>query len=97
MQARLLAKAKSFQKENTRDITNETEFVEFFTPKNTSSPEIHGGFASMGFCCDPELEENISKKYKATVRCIPDISAEEVVPCVFTGLPGKRVIFAKSY
>ena len=97
MQDRLLAKAKAFQEENTRSITNESEFVEFFTPKNTSSPEIHGGFASMGFCCDPELEENISKKYKATVRCIPDISAEEVVPCVFTGLPGKRVIFAKSY
>ena len=97
MQDRLLSKAKAFQEENTRSITNESEFVEFFTPKNTSSPEIHGGFASMGFCCDPELEENISKKYKATVRCIPDISAEEVVPCVFTGLPGKLVIFAKSY
>ena len=51
----------------------------------------------MGFCCDSELEEKISKKYKVTVRCIPDLSMQEVVPCVFTGLPGKRVIFAKSY
>lgn len=97
MQANMLAKAQAFQDNNTCVITKETEFIEFFTPKNLDTPEIHGGFASMGFCCDPELEEKISKKYKVTVRCIPQISAQEVVPCVFTGLPGKRVIFAKSY
>ena len=97
MQDGLLAKAKKFREDNTRDITKEAEFIEFFSPKNLTSPEIHGGFASMGFCCDPELEEKISKKYKVTVRCIPSLSAQEVVPCVFTGLPGKRVIFAKSY
>ena len=97
IQAGLLAKAKAFQKEHTREITNEADFVEFFTPKNVDAPEIHGGFASMGFCCDSELEDKITKEHKVTVRCIPNATADEVVPCVFTGQPGKRVIFAKSY
>ena len=97
MQDGMLAKAKKFRKEHTRDITTEAEFVEFFTPKNQKEPEIHGGFASMGFCCEPELEEKIAKQYKVTVRCIPNASLKEEVACVFTGKPGKRVIFAKSY
>jgi len=97
MQAGLLAKAKAFQKEHTREITTEADFVEFFTPKNIDAPEIHGGFASMGFCCDLELEDKIAKEYKVTVRCIPNATVDDVVPCVFTGKPGKRVIFAKSY
>jgi len=97
MQDGMLAKAKKFRKEHTRDITTEAEFVEFFTPKNKNAPEIHGGFASMGFCCEPELEDKIAKQYKVTVRCIPNASLKEEVACVFTGKPGKRVIFAKSY
>jgi prolyl-tRNA synthetase len=97
MQAGLLAQAKAFQKEHTREITTEADFVEFFTPKNIDAPEIHGGFASMGFCCDLELEDKIAKEYKVTVRCIPNATVDDVVPCVFTGKPGKRVIFAKSY
>lgn len=97
MQAGLLAKATAFRQQHTREITTEAEFVEFFTPENVENPEIHGGFASMGFCCDPDLEDRIARKYKVTVRCIPNATVDEVVPCVFTGKPGKRVIFAKSY
>lgn len=97
IQDTLLARAKKFRKENTRELTSEAEFAEFFTPKNKDVPEIHGGFASMGFCCDPELEDHISKTYKVTVRCIPHATINEDVTCAFTGKPGKRVIFAKSY
>ena len=97
IQDNLLAKAKAFRKEHTREITSEAEFVEFFTPENKEDPEMHGGFASMGFCCDPELEDKIAKDYKVTVRCIPEATVNESVPCAFTGRPGKRVIFAKSY
>lgn len=97
IQANLLQKAKAYRKEHTREITTEAEFIEFFTPKDRTNPEIHGGFASMGFCCESELEEKIAKEYKVTVRCIPLATTNEVVPCVFTGKPGKRVIFAKSY
>ena len=97
IQDNLLARAKKFRKENTKEITTEEEFIEFFTPKNKNNPEIHGGFASMGFCCDSELEDQIAKKYKVTVLCSPNATLNEEVPCVFTGKPGKRVIFAKSY
>jgi len=51
----------------------------------------------MGFCCDAELEQRIAKEHKVSVRCIPIATQDEVVPCVFTGQPGKRVLFAKSY
>ena len=97
MQAGLLAKAKTFRQQHTREISTEAEFIDFFTPKNADNPEIHGGFASIGFCCDSELEDRIAKRYKVTVRCIPNQTVNEIVPCVFTGRPGKRVIFAKSY
>ena len=97
IQASLLARAKAFREEHTRECKTEAEFVEFFTPKNTEQPEIHGGFASVGFCCDADLEDRIAKEHKVTVRCIPNASCEDSVPCIFTGKPGKRVIFAKSY
>ncbi len=97
IQSNLLARAKAFRAEHTRELTSEAEFVEFFTPKNAEEPEIHGGFASVGFCCDPELEDRIAKQYKVTVRCVPFASADETVSCIFTGQPGKRVLFAKSY
>lgn len=93
----LFARAKQFRADHTRKLNSEAEFIEFFTPKNTDEPEIHGGFAEMVFCCDPELEDRISKEHKVTVRCIPIETADEEVPCAFTGKPGKRVIFAKSY
>ncbi|MEM1223503.1 MAG: proline--tRNA ligase [Verrucomicrobiota bacterium] len=97
IQDSLLNKAKQFREEHTKEITTEAEFIEFFTPENPANPEIHGGFASVGFCCDAELEEKISKEHKVTVRCIPTETLDEVVKCAFTGKPGKRVIFAKSY
>ncbi|HKK19648.1 MAG TPA: hypothetical protein VJ952_13295, partial [Opitutales bacterium] len=97
MQDNLFAKAKAFREEHSREIASESEFVEFFTPQNPEDPEIHAGFASVGFCCDPELEEKIAKEHKVTVRCIPNATADEEVPCIFTGKPGKRVLFAKSY
>jgi prolyl-tRNA synthetase len=97
MQEGLLARAKAFRKAHTRELSTKAEFVEFFTPKNVEQPEIHGGFASVGFCCDAELEDRIAKEYKVTVRCIPNATLDETLPCIFTGKPGKRVIFAKSY
>jgi len=93
----LLDRARAFRDRHSREIASEREFVEFFTPENADEPELHGGFASMGFCCDPELEERIAKEHKVTVRCVPDATRDEEVPCAFTGKPGKRVIFAKAY
>ncbi|MGB0744596.1 MAG: aminoacyl--tRNA ligase-related protein [Opitutales bacterium] len=97
IQDNLLARAKAFREEHSREFSSEAEFVEFFTPRNRENPEMHGGFASVGFCCDPDLEDKIAKEHKVTVRCIPNATAGETVPCIFTGKPGKRVVFAKSY
>jgi len=97
IQGKLLARAREFRERHTRELKSESEFVEFFTPADPENPEIHGGFASMGFCCDPELEDRLAKEHKVTVRCIPNATADEEVPCAFTGKPGRRVIFAKSY
>jgi prolyl-tRNA synthetase len=97
IQAGLFERARAFRQSNTREIRSESEFVDFFTPSSSTGSDIHGGFADMGFCCDPALEEEIAKAHKVTVRCIPNETAEERVPCAFTGKPGKRVIFAKSY
>ncbi|MFP4156496.1 MAG: proline--tRNA ligase [Opitutales bacterium] len=97
IQANLLARAKAFQREHSVELKSEEAFVAFFSPKDPENPEIHGGFASVGFCCDPQLEERIAKDYKVTVRCIPFETAGETIPCIFTGKPGKRVVFAKSY
>lgn len=97
IQANLLERARAFRSAHTRELDSEAAFIEFFTPQNSDNPEIHGGFASVGFCCDPELEERIAKQYKVTVRCVPFASEGEEVPCIFTGKPGKRVLFAKSY
>ena len=97
IQGHLFDRALEFRTDNTVELRNESEFVDFFTPTNAAVPELHGGFASMGFCCEPELEERLAKEHKVTVRCIPTETAAEEVPCAFTGKPGKRVIFAKSY
>lgn len=97
IQAGLFAKAKKFHEDHTREITSKPDFETFFAAAKDGKPQSQGGFASMGFCCDPELEDEIAKKYKVSVRCIPDETIDEAVPCVFTGKPGKRVIFARSY
>lgn len=91
IQSGLFAKAKRFREDNTHEIKNQADFETLFEANS------QGGFASMGFCCDPELEDQIAKKYKVSVRCIPNETNNETAPCIFTGKPGKRVIFARSY
>ena len=95
IQATLFSRARKFRDDHTREIDSEAEFEEFFAANDEDKPQ--GGFASMGFCCDPELEDQIAKKHKVSVRCIPTATADEEIPCVFTGKSGKRVIFARSY
>jgi prolyl-tRNA synthetase len=97
IQSALFARAEKFSKDHTREITSAAEFEAFFETTDDGKQQSKGGFASVGFCCDPELEDQIAKKYKVSVRCIPEETANETVPCTFTGKPGKRVIFARSY
>ena len=97
IQRSLYERALRFREEHTAKLSDEAEFEAFFTPENPDAPGIHGGFAEMGFCCDPELEDRLAREHKVTVRCIPLETAEETHTCAFTGRPGKRVVFAKAY
>ncbi|MDQ3120588.1 MAG: proline--tRNA ligase [Verrucomicrobiota bacterium] len=100
IQQNLLQRAQQFRDENTRVIDSREEFYEFFTPKNSAKPEIHGGFALAHWSGSRKIEEQIKNDLKVTIRCIP-ISGGTLGPpgvCIFSGMPSvQRVIWAKSY
>ena len=98
IQENLFDRAKKFQTENTRNIDSKKDFYDFFTPKNSSKPEIHGGFALAHWNGSREIEDQIKSDLKVTIRCIPMDDSAERGRCIFTGEPSKRrVIWAKSY
>ena len=60
--------------------------------------EEKGGFISAHWDGTAETEQKIKELTKATIRCIPYDSSEEVGACVFSGAASKgRVLFAKAY
>jgi prolyl-tRNA synthetase len=98
IQAGLLERATKFRDEHTRKIDTAEEFRAFFTAKNASQPEIHGGFALAHWDGTRETEEKIKDELKVTIRCIPRGGDDEPGVCPFSGRPSaRRVIFAKSY
>jgi len=97
IQQSLYDRAKNFQEENTRVIESKKEFYDFFTARNPSKPEIHGGFAVAHWSGSRDVEEQIKNDLKVTIRVIPFGDAE-AGKCIFTGEPSaKRVVWAKSY
>lgn len=99
MQNKLLEKAKAFTIEHSVKIDTLEEFKKFFTAKNPSKPEIHGGFALCHWAGSKEDEAKLKQEFKVTIRCIPsDDSFKEEGKCFVTGnVSHQRVIFAKSY
>jgi prolyl-tRNA synthetase len=94
----ILARAETFQRENTRTIETQDDFRAFFTPKNEEKPEIHGGFALAHWNGSPEVEAKLKDELKVTIRCLPFEENPEPGTCIFTGEPSRqRVVFAKSY
>ncbi|WP_236974364.1 proline--tRNA ligase [Membranihabitans maritimus] len=90
IQANLLAKAKAFQAENTRYADTFEEFKNILKTK--------GGFVYAHWDGTPETEEEIKKRTKATIRCIPLDNPLEEGKCIFSGKPStQRVVFAKAY
>jgi len=89
IQSNLLARAKAFRLENTREIDSYDEFKK----------EIDkGGFFLAHWDGTPETEERIKEETKATIRCIALDRKEESGVCMVTGKPSAgRVIFAKAY
>jgi prolyl-tRNA synthetase len=98
IQDSLYARAKEFQDANTHEINSKEDFYDFFTAKNPSKPEIHGGFALAHWNGSREIEEQIKNDLKVTVRVIPLDDSSESGHCIFTGEPStRRVVWAKSY
>lgn len=98
IQDALFERAKSNMVQNTKVLNSREEFYEYFTPKNSEKPEIHGGFAVADYDGSVEVEEVLKKDLKVTVRCIPLEGSQPLGNCIFTGKPAKfRAIFAKSY
>ena len=89
IQVNLLARAKAFRLENTREIDSYEEFKK----------EIdQGGFFLAHWDGTSETEERIKEETKATIRCIALDRKEEAGVCMVTGNPSAgRVIFAKAY
>ena len=98
IQNTLFERAKKFRDENTRIIDSKEEFYDFFTPKDSAKPEIHGGFALAHWSGSREIEEQIKNDLKVTIRVIPIDDSSEPGKCIFTGEPSaRRVIWAKAY
>jgi prolyl-tRNA synthetase len=94
MQENLLARAYKFQQDNTKIISSEDEFFEFFDPKNSTA----GGFACAPWSEDLASEEKIKQELKVTPRCMPEKFKNETGKCIFTGHDDARfTIFAKAY
>jgi prolyl-tRNA synthetase len=97
IQQNLYQRALKFRDANTRTIESKEEFYDFFTPKDSAKPEIHGGFALAPWNGSREIEEKIKSDLKVTIRCIP-LTDPEPGQCIFTGQPSeRRVIWAKAY
>jgi prolyl-tRNA synthetase len=95
MQQGLFDAAEKLRDDNSRVITNESDFRDFFTPENEQ--DIHGGFAHCHFSSEEELQP-LLKELKVTIRCIPREGNDEPGICFLTGkTAAKKAIFAKSY
>ena len=94
----LFERALALRDANLCDINTKEAFYDYFTPKNSAKPEIHGGFARSHWCGSTECEAQIKEDLKVTIRCIPFNAEAEEGSCVFCGgASHRRVIFAKSY
>lgn len=90
IQDNLFNKALDFRKQHTTRVDTLDEFE--------SVIESKGGFIYAHWDGSAETEEEIKKRTKATIRCIPlDAEAEEGKDLI-SGKPSKRrVVFAKAY
>ncbi len=98
IQDSLYARARKFQDANTQMINSKEDFYDFFTPRNSAKPEIHGGFGIAHWNGSRQIEEQIKNDLKVTIRVIPLDDSAEPGQCIFTGEPStRRVVWAKSY
>jgi len=90
IQNTIFQKAFDFRKENTIKVDTYEEFK--------IQIEKQSGFILAHWDGTAETEEKIKQETKATIRCIPFDSEEEIGTCIYSGKPSsKRVIFAIAY
>lgn len=90
IQKDIYKKALSFQNENITKVDTYEEFKRVIEEK--------GGFISAHWDGTEEEEEQIKEETKATIRCIPLDTEEEVGVSLISGKPSqRRVLFAKAY
>ena len=96
MQRELLERARAFRVKRTRVINTLEEFESFFTKED-------GGFAWVHWAADHDKEDEMSKRFETTIRCIPfpDQIPDEAKgegKCILTGAPSsQRVLMARAY
>lgn len=95
IQNTLYQRALAYRDANTKVISSETEFREFFKGEGTN------GFAVCAWAGDSDLEKKLKSELQVTTRCLPldgELSHTVVDTCIFTGKKGaKMVVFAKAY
>lgn len=98
VQTALFDQAQRYTKQHLRsDFIDFQDMVKYFTPVDEEKPEIHGGFALVKWCKDPQTEEML-KEHKLSIRCIPLEQSGTEGRCILTGRPAVTdVIIAKSY
>ncbi len=90
IQTNIYEKAIAFRKEKTFIVDTYEEFKGIINGD--------GGFVLAHWDGTTETELKIKDETKATIRCIPSDSKEEIGNCVYSGKPSKqRVLFAKAY
>lgn len=90
IQKSLYAAARKHMTDNTRDVTQFSEFEEIM--KTTR------GFIRAFWCEEASCEAAIKEKTKAATRCLPLVAKEEKGVCVHCGKPAThKWLFGQSY
>ena len=85
----LFKKASGFRNDKSYYVDTKNQFIQKIN---------EGGFVYAHWDGTAETENLIKKETKATIRCIPIDSKNEIGECLFSGKPSeKRVLFAKNY
>ena len=89
IQKNMLEKAQEQSKENTKDVSDYTEF---------KSKVEEGGFFNAPWCGKSECEERIKEETGADIRVIPFGSEDTNSKCMYCGEQSKSIpVFARGY
>lgn len=94
VQDELLRRATAFRDAHIRRVSTLKELEDNF------SSEGDADWLLVPWEASPEQEEELAKRLRISVRCIPagDMGRGEPVPCILTGKPTtQRVLWARSY